>query len=281
MTRPPTSDEAPSARGGRLARAGEWARAVCAEARELVPPEFSIAAWLRLVRAPNLLTVPGDVLAGFLLASAATDGGDWAQMFLLAMPAGVCLYAAGVMLNDLFGYAEDLLERPERPLPAKQISRESVAATAMVLLWVAAFAAAFFDALPVALPLVLCIVLYDAGLKRVPVLGPALMGACRAGNLLLGASAVGDGLEFLPWAAAGAAVLGLYVAGVTQLARREAEPGARIRPGHVATLLRLLLPLQALLCLAAVHRFPANLLGLALPPLWWAHRRLSARHPPS
>lgn len=253
---------------------------MCRDAVALIPPSFSPAAWLRLVRLPNLLTIPGDILAGFLLAPAASSL-DWGQFLFLALPAGLCLYAAGLILNDVFGYADDLRERPWRPLPAKQVTRENAVAVALVLLWVAAFAAAFFDALPVAIPLILCLILYDIGLKRLPVLGPLLMGACRAGNLLLGAAAVGDGISTAPGPVIGAIVLGAYVAMVTHLARREAEPEASITPRHIARLLRMLLPLQALLCLAAVQHFPANLLGLALLPLLPLHRRLATRFPPS
>ena len=278
MTPPPTSDSPPRRAAKALAAIRRAAAVVRDDAIGLVPPGFSPDAWLRLVRLPNLLTVPGDVLAGFLLAPAASAS-DWGQLLFLAIPAGLLLYSAGLVLNDLFGYAEDLLERPQRPLPAKQVSRESAAAVAISLLWIAAFAAAFFDALPVALPLVLCIVLYDVGLKRVPFLGPLLMGACRAGNLLLGVSAAHEGLAPAP--VAGAAVLGLYVAAVSHLARNEAKPGAKISPRHVGFLLRMLIPLQAALCLAAFHRFPLNLLGLALLPLLPLHRRLSQKYPPS
>ena len=236
-------------------------------------------AWLRLLRLPNLLTVPGDVLAGFLLAPSAS-GGDWLQL-LFAVPAGLFLYAAGLVLNDLFDYAEDLRERPGRPLPSQAISRDAAAAAALVLLWLAAFSAAFFDALPVALPLILCVILYDVGAKRHRILGPLLMGACRAGNLLLGAAAAGGGLSAAPGPWIGAGVLGLYIAAVTRLARNETAPGSTFPPERIGKLLRLLIPLQALLGVAAVHRFPANLLGLLLLPLLSLHRRLSARFPPS
>ena len=246
---------------------------------DVLPRLRNGSAWLRLLRLPNLLTVPGDVCAGFLLAPAA-NGGDWAQL-LLAIPAGVLLYAAGLVLNDLFDYAEDLRERPDRPLPANQISREAAAAAALVFLWIAAFLAAFFDALAVALPLILCIIAYDVGLKRRPWLGPAFMGACRAGNLLLGAAAATDGLPATPAPWVGALVLGLYIAAVTRLARREMEPGTKFPPARIGRLLRLLIPLQALLGVAAVHRFPANLLALAILPLLPLHRRLAARFPPS
>ena len=244
-----------------------------------MPRPQNATAWLRILRLPNLLTIPGDLLAGFLLASAAAAA-DWARLLLFAIPAGLCLYSAGLILNDLFDYAEDLRERPERPLPANAISRETAAAAALVLLWIAAFLAAFFDALLVALPMILCIILYDVGLKKKPVLGPLLMGASRAGNLLLGAAAAG-GISSAPAPLLGAAVLGLYVAGVTHLARNETKPDANFTPLQVGRLLRMLIPLQSLLCVAAIHRFPANLLGLALLPLLRFHRRLSARFPPS
>ena len=132
-----------------------------------------------------------------------------------------------------------------------------------------------------ALPLILCVILYDVGLKRRPWLGPALMGACRAGNLLLGAAGATDGLPAAPGPWIGAAVLGGYVAAVTHLARNETVPGTPFPPERIGRLLRLLIPLQALLGVVAVHRFPANLLALALLPLAPLHRRLAARFPPS
>lgn len=236
-------------------------------------------AWLRLLRLPNLLTVPGDILAGFLLASSATPR-DWGQL-LLAIPSGILLYAAGLIFNDLFDYAEDLLERPSRPLPSGEVTRESATVVALIFLWIAAFFAAFFDALPVAIPLILCIICYDVGLKKHRILGPLLMGACRAGNLLLGAAAASPSFLATPAPVAAAILLGLYIAAVTHLARNETRPGARFNPAGIGKLLRLLIPLQALLCVAAVHRFPANLLGLALLPLLSLHRKLSAHFPPS
>ena len=278
MTPPPTSVEPPR-------HASPWAVVrqkaieIFYQVEDFFPRLKNGAAWLRILRLPNLLTVPGDVLAGFLLAPAA-GGGDWAQL-LLAIPAGLLLYAAGLVLNDLFDYAEDLRDRPDRPLPANEISREAAATAALILFWIAAFLAAFFDALAVAIPLILGIILYDVGLKRRPWLGPFLMGACRAGNLLLGAAVATDGLPAAPAPWLAAAALGLYVAAVTHLARNETAPGAKFPPARIGRLLRLLIPLQAFLGVAAVHRFPANLLALALLPLLPLHRRLAARFPPS
>jgi 4-hydroxybenzoate polyprenyltransferase len=67
------------------------------------------------------------------------------------------------------------------------------------------------------------VVLYDAVLKRTP-LGPPAMGACRMLNVLLGMSAAGAwGDEH--WLVA--AALGTYIAGVTWLARSEAQRSSR------------------------------------------------------
>ena len=245
----------------------------------IFPHGSKLDAWLRLLRLPNLLTVPGDVLAGFLLATSTAESSR--TQLLLAIPAGLLLYAAGLIFNDLFDYAEDLFDRPQRPLPSKAISRESAGAVALIFLWIAGFLAAFIEALPVAVPLILCIFAYDAGLKRHRLLGPALMGACRAGNLLLGAAAAAYAGRLSPVPIAAAVLLGIYIAVVTRLARGETEPGAAFPPRRIGKLLGLLIPLQALLCVAAIHRFPFNLLGLALLPLLPLHRRLSERFPPS
>ena len=279
MTPPPTSAEEQPPRSSRLAALWEKSAGVFHEVQDALPPPRSAGVWLHLLRVPNLLTVPGDVLAGFLLAPAAT-GGDWAQL-PLAIPSSLLLYGAGLALNDLFDYAEDLRERPERPLPSGEISREAAAAAALIFFWIAAFLAAFFDALAIAIPLILCVILYNVGAKRHAFFGPFLMGASRAGNLLLGAASVSDGVpsSSLPWI--GAAILGMYIAAVTRLARNETAPGAKFPPARIGRLLRLLIPLQALLGVAAVHRFPANLLALALLPLLPLHRRLAARFPPS
>lgn len=247
--------------------------------KKYVPIHGTLAPWLRLLRLPNFLTIPGDILAGFLLAPAAAAA-SWNNL-LLAIPAGLLFYAAGLVLNDLFDYAEDLRDRPTRPLPAEEIERGTAAAAALILLWVAAFLAAFASALRIAIPLGLCIFLYDFGLKRNRHLGSLLMGACRAGNLLLGAAAATAGDFLAPAPMAASLGLGLYVAAVTHLARNETQPGAKFTPVHIGKLLGLLIPLQALFCTLAVHRFPANLFGLALLPLLPLHRRLAARFPPS
>ncbi len=281
MTPPPTSADRIPGPGSRFSKLWNQTAKLFRGAQTYLPRIRNRAAWLELVRLPNLLTVPGDVLAGFLLAPAAVaSGGNWLRLGL-AIPASLLFYAAGLIFNDVFDYAEDLRVRPERPLPSNRIAKETAVVVALVFLWIAAFFAAFFEALPVALPLILCIFLYDAGLKKHRILGPILMGACRSGNLLLGAAAAGEG-GLVAWKPILAAILvGGYIAVVTHLARRETEPGSKYPPPFIGKLLGLLIPLQAMLCVLSIHRFPANLLGLALLPGMRTRRRLSSQYLPS
>ena len=65
------------------------------------------------------------------------------------------------------------------------------------------------------------------------------------------------------------------------LARDETAPNTKFPPARIGRLLGLLIPLQALLGVAAIHRFPVNLLALALLPLAPLRRRLAQRYPPS
>ena len=282
MIPPSTSDNDSSAEEQRGTEDPRWDQpeSFLQALKGALPHPTNGEAWGQLLRIPNFLTIPGDLLAGYLLAPAQTAGP--AGRLLIAIPTGLLLYAAGLILNDVFDYPQDLNERPSRPLPSGVIHRETAGATALVLLWMGAFLSASFDALSVSIPLILCIILYDAGGKKIPVLGPLLMGACRSGNLLLGAAAAAGVAGILAPAPLTAAVLlGLYVAAVTHLARNEARPGGRITPRHIGRLLQMLIPLQALFCIGAIHRFPANLLGLLLLPLIPLHRRLSSRFPPS
>jgi 4-hydroxybenzoate polyprenyltransferase len=119
LTPPPTSADESSRREGLFSAIRQKRSKPIIWWRSYLPRLQNGSAWLRLLRLPNLLTVPGDVLAGFLLAPAAA-GGAGSIRCLLAIPAGLLLYAAGLVLNDLFDYAEDLRDRPDRPLPSQR-----------------------------------------------------------------------------------------------------------------------------------------------------------------
>lgn len=181
--------------------------------------------WLELLRPPNLFTVPGDPVAGAIVAWIAMGGRamvDWWQL-ALAAGASLLLYAGGLVQNDYYDQEQDRVERPHRPIPSGRV-RAGTAMTVAMLMMVAGVAAAWLAAPPsgvmaaVALGIITA---YNAGGKRVAVIGPLLMGACRGLSLLIGAALLGaDGLV-APGPIVVAAGLTLYIAAVTAVASRE------------------------------------------------------------
>ncbi len=178
-----------------------------------------IKPYLQLVRLPNLFTAAADPLAGWLLVGGALgDVTAWAPL----VAAGVVTYAAGMVLNDVFDFEVDRVERPARPLPSGRVSRRLAAIAGFALLASGPALASIsgVPALAVASVLAICVLAYDAGLKRT-VLGPEVMGACRGLNLLLGMT--GDTRLGGPPAWLAASAFGLFVCGITWISRDEAR----------------------------------------------------------
>ena len=146
-----------------------------------------IKPYLQLVRLPNLFTAAADSLAGWLIVRGSlAEPGRWVPLVL----ASVAIYAAGIVLNDVFDFEIDRRERPSRPLPSGRVSRRLAAWFGGIALALGPGLAALSgstSSLVVALALAACVLGYDAGLKRT-LLGPEVMGACRGLNLLLGLS---------------------------------------------------------------------------------------------
>lgn len=167
-----------------------------------------LSAWLRFLRLPNVLTVPGDVLAGAALAG--QPFGD-----VLRPAAAVMLaYLFGMALNDLWDMKADSLERPERPLPSGDISRGQ-ALIACGLLGIGALMMHFRPAMGILLGLILA---YTAFKQRIPVMGLLLMGMCRGAAVWIGAGAP---IRLTPSLAAAIVLWVLYIAAVTALATYE------------------------------------------------------------
>jgi len=184
-----------------------------------------LSAWLHLVRLPNLLTVPGDPLAGFFLAMAA---GPVRGSILFPVAASLLLYAFGLMLNDLVDLKDDARERPGRPLPGGQVTPVQVILAMMILLALALWLASMNGRASLALAGILAaaIIIYNVAGKRIPLIGPLNMGLCRGLSLLLGASAAGlSGVK--GYTALSASVLLIaYITAVTIIASKETSQAA-------------------------------------------------------
>ncbi|OQR62733.1 hypothetical protein B6E66_18685 [Streptomyces maremycinicus] len=177
-----------------------------------------LRAWAELLRLPAVFTVPGDALAGATALAARPD-----RRTLLAIGSSLCLYEAGMVLNDWADRAEDAAERAHRPLPSGRVSPTAAftAACGLTAAGLALATRAGRPALAVAAPLAATVWSYDLALKHTPA-GPIAMAAARGLDLLLGAAAgAGRVRPALP----SAALLATHTLAVTTLSRQETREG--------------------------------------------------------
>ncbi|MFE6930397.1 SCO3242 family prenyltransferase [Streptomyces sp. NPDC057699] len=144
-----------------------------------------LRAWAELLRVSALFTVPGDALAGAAAVGRRPDRGT-----ALAVGASLCLYEAGMALNDWADREEDAVDRPHRPIPSGRIAPGAALAAAGVLTaaGLALAGRAGRPALAVTSGLAATVWAYDLRLKHTR-LGPAAMASARTLDLLLGATA--------------------------------------------------------------------------------------------
>ncbi|MFI0815345.1 SCO3242 family prenyltransferase [Streptomyces sp. NPDC021098] len=184
----------------------------------------SARAWAELLRISALFTVPGDALAGAAATRTAPNRGT-----ALAVGASLCLYEAGMALNDWADRDLDAVERPGRPLPSGRVTPAAAltAATGLTCAGLACAALAGRRALATAAALAGTVWAYDLGLKNTPA-GPYTMATARALDLLLGATAT-----YAPatrQALAPSALLGAHTLAVTAVSRHEAQGGSSKAP---------------------------------------------------
>lgn len=186
-----------------------------------------IQALLLLSRPANVVTSAADVLAGIALSGilmqwtfgGLLSEGHFLDMILLTFST-ICLYAGGIVFNDVFDYELDKVERPERVIPRGVISLRqasqfaSVLLAAGILLALAANTTAGWLAVSIAV----AALVYNKWAKHHPFFGPPTMGLCRGLNLLLG-------LSILPlmvgqlWYVALVPII--YISAITMISRGE------------------------------------------------------------
>jgi 4-hydroxybenzoate polyprenyltransferase len=207
-------------------------------------------AYAELTRPPALCTAPSDAITG--LALTLTALGDTSALhntlhsaLAPACAVSVCLYAAGMITNDLFDARLDAQERPERPIPSGRVSARGALTLALTLQGLALTLSATHSHTALTATALTCgaTYLYNALLKSTP-LGPLSMAACRVGNLWIG---ITWGLPALPGGALSAQALtgalaltgatALYITSLTALARHEVHGDPLARPfGSLLTL---------------------------------------------
>ncbi|MFF9144869.1 SCO3242 family prenyltransferase [Streptomyces sp. NPDC014861] len=222
------------------------------------PRPGTARAWGELLRVSALPSVPGDALAGAAAAGLRPGRGTaW------AVGASVCLYEAGMALNDWADRHVDAVERPRRPLPSGRVAPAAAlgAAGALTATGLALASRAGRPALAVASALAATVWAYDLRLKHTAA-GPAAMAAARGLDVLLGALATAApgrtrdtrpavpnpprtaatasggragpagraGIDVLAAAAPSAAALAAHTYAVTAVSRHEADGGSTAAP---------------------------------------------------
>ena len=180
--------------------------------------------YLHLGRVSNLPTVWTNSLAGIKLS-----GGGLDQVTLVLLLSALSLfYTGGMFLNDAFDYQWDQVSRPERPIPAKEISLREVFTAGFSMLILGEGLLALPALLQAKLPnlevmswgLILgsIIIYYNYRHKKDP-LSPLVMALCRAMVYLISAAAVASAL--IAQVLTGAGILAAYVVGLTHVAKQE------------------------------------------------------------
>ena len=219
-------------------------------------------AYLLLARISNVPTVWSNVLAGVIAASGASGASDVALLLRLGFAVSL-FYIGGMFLNDAFDADIDARTRPERPLPAGDVTRGEVFAGGAVLV------AAGMLSLPaepttmlLGAALAAAIVFYDFRHKA-NALAPLVMGACRGlVYLIAGAAAGGVSTAVI----VGGVLMTTYVVALTVVAKQAGANARWLVPLLIAgislvdALFIAFMTNSATLALAAAAGFPLTLL---------------------
>jgi 4-hydroxybenzoate polyprenyltransferase len=186
----------------------------------------SLKTWMTLGRVSNLPTVWTNTLAAALLASSAGALAPPSSLvWVLLLVTLSLVYLAGMLLNDLLDADWDQQHHNPRPITLGLVSRQQVRLATVLLLTLAAASVLGLSQLidqphwllaSVTL-LVGCIIGYNVLHKRYAH-SVWLMGACRSALYLTAAASLAVPPEPI-WLCA--ILLGVYISGLTYLARHE------------------------------------------------------------
>jgi 4-hydroxybenzoate polyprenyltransferase len=216
---------------------------------------------LRLLRIGTLFSPAADVVASICLA-----GLPWSGAAVAAVAASVCLYAAGMVWNDVADRRLDAVQRPERPLPSGALSLAFAVSLGVALL------ALGLCISPCRLhhgTIAVLVLAYDFLGKRIDWLGALGMGALRGLNLgtglALGGETIGPAAQQAVLVAA--CCYAVYIVAVTILGIFEDTPRVGARAVAAVQAAPLLAALGALVFVQG-GLWPAP--AIAAVPAGWA-----------
>ena len=146
---------------------------------------MNINPYVMLIRPANIVTAISDILAGSAIAGYFVElyTPSISKLILLLLSTS-CLYAGGIVFNDIFDINIDRSERPERPLPNGQISLKNAqifGITLFILGILFSFLVQFESGI-IAFLISRTALIYDRYTKDYLVVGSLNMGLCRGLN---------------------------------------------------------------------------------------------------
>jgi 4-hydroxybenzoate polyprenyltransferase len=157
----------------------------------------NIFPYFALIRLPNLFTIPGDPIAGYLLC-----GGDFSDKkgIIFAVISSLSYYIFGLISNDIKDIEEDRILNPKRPIPSEKVSVffAKIASIAALVCGLSAGLAAGSACFTTGLVLLSAIFFYNFVFKDNAILGPVLLALCRTMSVLLGFSLKYETFSALP-----------------------------------------------------------------------------------
>ena len=219
-----------------------------------------VKALLELTRPRLLPSSLADVIAGTTLAGgiAATQ---WSELSA-GLAFSLLAYAGGMVANDVADVRQDEALGRMRPLQRADVTRAQASIwTCLLLASALVVAPARLGSLP--LLLISGVLIYDFGVKSIPILGALVLGACRALNLWSGILLAHGGFEGASLGAGICAAYGLYTALTVWHGSREERPATTKAHSNIILITAALIPLS---CSVFLQR-PAFGIVAALPTL--------------
>ena len=136
-----------------------------------------LSSIIKITRPVNVLITFAVVIVGALISSNAFYLN---QFVILSAISASLIAASGNIINDYFDYEIDLINRPNRPLPSEQVSKN------FVLLLYAIFVASglilshfiYLESVYIVMGTSVILFLYSYELKGIPILGNAAIAIC-------------------------------------------------------------------------------------------------------
>jgi 4-hydroxybenzoate polyprenyltransferase len=230
---------------------------------------------LKLLRISTLPSLLSNVLAAYLIGR-----GDSFMLLLFLFAAASMIYLGGIVLNDYFDANSDAIEHPERPIPSGQISIQTAFILGMSLTMFGVFVGFICPfmgqggdtekrmAIAIVTILFCCVISYNAFLKRMSIIGPVTMGACRILCYLFVFLTVER--HVLTSHVILSVLVGTYIMCLTMFSSFEAS-SQKVQKG-ISVALLMLIPIDAVACLFFVGIIPA-LFVISLFPITILLRR--------